>query len=154
MTATIAIQIRDALATAIEGITTDNGFDANIAIASGNVLTGNFVSPFDKRQFPYVHVGHITTDYRGTNTASGEQLPNVTIQILGFVKDTADAEAVADSLGQAIIARITLDPTLGGLAIDTLYNQIETSETTETGLAVVQIEVNVLMIHDYGSSGG
>ncbi len=155
--ATKAIQIRNAMAAAIQEITaawcTTNGYSAGIALPDNASITGNFVSPFDRRSFPYVHTGHPKSDYRGVNTMSSDQVPHLTLEIAGFVKDSTDAEALADELGQAIIARITADNKLGGLAIDTLYNEIEAFESGETGLAMVRIEADITLIHVYGDTG-
>lgn len=154
---TKAIGIRDFLATAIQGITaawcTAQGFNTKIAIPDHCSLKGNFVSPFDKRTFPYVHTGAPKTDYRGSRTSTSEELPWMTIEIQGFVKDANDCEAVADELGRAICKKITADNQLGGLAIDTLYQEVESFEAGDGGLGITKVTVAVHVIGDYGDTG-
>jgi len=137
----LGIQARDALQTAIRGITVANGYAVGIALKSNDVLVGNFVDPMGgKKSFPFVHIGNLRMDYAGQHYPSATDYPTITLTIMGFVKDSKDRENKADLLGAAICKQAMTDYTFGGIVWNSFYNSVEVYEnTTNQGLGVVEI---------------
>ncbi len=138
----LGIQARDALQTAIRGITVANGYDAAIALKSNDVLVGNFVNPTGgKKNFPYVHIGNLMMDYTGQHYPSATDYPTITLDITGFVRDAKDRENRADLLGVAICKQAMVDYTFGGILWNSFYRSVEVYENTlNQGLGVVEIK--------------
>jgi len=159
MTATtknsLSLQMRDVLQGKIQGITVANGFDAEIALRSSDVIAGNRVSPSDHTSFPYVHLGNATSDYQGMHLPSRTDYPTITMTITAFVRDSRDCEALVDRLCVAICARIMDDYTLEGFSWNSFYQKFESfEEASMPGVGVSIIEWWAKAQHKIGTVNG